>query len=237
MTSATGFSECKSASYRASSNNDVLIIEQPHYHETRFEYDERREVLWKTLCDAYFSRFIRPDFHVLDLGAGYAHFINNIRCANRTAIDEWPMLPKFAQPGVRALVGSVTDLSSVPDKSVDFAFASNLFEHLTRPEFSIVLTNLKQKLKTGGTLNILQPNYRLAYREYFDDYTHVAIYSDVSLCDFLRANGYRILSSTPGFLPFSIKGRLPVAPWLIRLYLLLPWKPMAKQMWVRAEPA
>lgn len=212
-------------------------MSQAGYHETRFEYDERREILWKTLCDAYFSALIKPEFHVLDLGAGYGHFINNVRCAKRTAVDQWPMLPKYAQPGVEALVSSVTDLSGVADDSVDFTFASNLFEHLTQDQFGTVLAALKNKLRTGGTLTILQPNYRRAYREYFDDYTHIAVYSDISLCDFLRAHGYRILSCTPGFLPFSLKSRFPVAPWLIRLYLWLPWKPLAKQMLVRAEPA
>jgi len=212
-------------------------VTQPSYHETRFDYDERREILWKTLCDAYFSRFIEAGFHVLELGAGYAHFINNVRCARRTAVDQWPGLAEFAAHGVEAHVRSVTDLGMIADHSVDFAFASNLFEHLTQQEFAAVLAALKQKLKKGGTLNILQPNYRRAYREYFDDYTHVAVWSDISLCDFLRANGYRIVSSTPGFLPFSVKSRFPVAPRLIRLYLRLPWKPFAKQMLIRAEPS
>lgn len=209
---------------------------QTLYHEIRFEYDERRKVLWKTLCNAYFSKLIRPEFHVLELGAGYGHFINHVRCAKRTAIDRWERLPSLVEPGVEAHVGSATDLEFIPDGTVDFAFASNLFEHLTQEEFATILAGLKRKLRAGGTLTILQPNYKLAYREYFDDYTHITVYSDISLCDFLRANGYRIISSTPGFLPFSLKSRFPVAGWLVRLYLLLPWKPFAKQMLIRSEP-
>ncbi|HUB79473.1 MAG TPA: class I SAM-dependent methyltransferase [Bryobacteraceae bacterium] len=206
------------------------------YHETRFDHDPRRELLWKTLCDAYFNKLIRPDFHVLELGAGYAYFINNVRCARRTAVDRWEKLPSCVAPGVEAKVGEVTDLRFVPDGQVDFAFASNLFEHLTQAEFASVLAQLKQKLRPGGTLTILQPNYKLAYRHYFDDYTHVAVYSDISLCDFLRANGYRVISSAARFLPFSLKSRFPVAPWLIRMYLMFPWKPFAGQMLVRAMP-
>jgi ubiquinone/menaquinone biosynthesis C-methylase UbiE len=204
------------------------------YYESRFQYDERREILWKTLCRAYFNKLVKPEDHVLELGAGYANFINNVRCRERTAIDYSPMLKKFADPRVTVRIGSVTDLQFVPDGSVNFVFASNLFEHLSQQDFSAVLTQLKQKLAPGGTVNILQPNYRLAYRQYFDDYTHVSVYSDVSLCDFIRANGYRIVEIRPGFLPFSIKSRFPVLPWLIRFYLLLPWKPFAKQMFVRA---
>lgn len=206
------------------------------YHQTRFEFDPRRDVLWRTLCQAYFAKFIRPDFHVLDLGAGYAHFINHVQCAQRTAIDRFEMLRKYAAPGVATRIGEITDLEFLSDHSVDFAFASNVFEHLSQDDLALVLRQLRKKLKRGGTLNILQPNYRLAFREYFDDYTHVSVYSDVSMCDFLRAHGFRILSCQPGFLPFSIKSRFPVAPWLIRLYLKLPWKPFAKQMFIRAEP-
>lgn len=204
------------------------------YRRTRFRPDDNRETLWATLCDSYFQRLIGPEFHVLELGAGYANFINNIRCRTRTAVDIWPGLPEHVQSEVTARVGPVTDLGFLPDASVDFVFASNLFEHLTQAQFAGVLAQLRTKARAGATLNILQPNYRRAYREYFDDYTHVAIYSDVSLCDFLEAHGWRVVQCVPGFLPFSLKSGLPVWPWLIRLYLRLPWRPLAKQMLVRA---
>jgi ubiquinone/menaquinone biosynthesis C-methylase UbiE len=206
------------------------------YHKTRFASDDRREALWKTLCESYFNRLIPPDATVLELGAGYCNFINNIRCKRRFAVDMWPGIQDAAQPGVRTIVGSVTDLSFVPDASVDFAFASNLFEHLAQADFALTLCELRRTLSRGGSLNILQPNYKLAYREYFDDYTHVAIYSDTSICDFLAANGFRVIERHPGFLPFSIKSRWPVSPFLIRLYLASPVKPFAKQMLIRAVP-
>ena len=207
------------------------------YRRTRFPRDPNREILWATLCASYFQRLVDPEFHVLELGAGYANFINNIRCRARTAIDVWPALPEHVRSGVTARVGSVTDLEFLPDASVDFVFASNLFEHLTQAQFADVLAQLGKKVRSGATLNILQPNYRRAYKEYFDDYTHLTVYSDVSLCDFLEAHGWRVIECVPGFLPFSLKSVLPVRPSLIRLYLRLPWKPLAKQMFVRAQRA
>jgi hypothetical protein len=86
-------------------------------------------------------------------------------------------------------------------------------------------------------LNILQPNYRFAYREYFDDYTHIAVYSDRSLVDFLEAHGFQVLECHPRFLPLTIKSRFQVSPFLIRAYLRLPFKPMGKQMLIRASQA
>jgi len=206
------------------------------YHETRFAFDERREMLWRTLCHSYFNRLIPPDSTVLELGAGYCNFINNVKAARRIAFDVWPGVAEAAQPGVQPVVGTVTDLSSIPGGSVDFVFASNLFEHLTQTDFALTLRELRRTLSPQGTLNILQPNYKRAYREYFDDYTHIAIYSDISMCDFLAAHDFRVIERHAGFLPFSIKSRWPVSPFLIRLYLASPFKPFAKQMLIRAVP-
>jgi hypothetical protein len=97
-----------------------------------------------------------------------------------------------------------------------------------------VLKQLRTKLNHGGTLNILQPNYRFAYREYFDDYTHVTVYSDRSLSEFITSHGYRVIDCQPRFLPLTVKSSLPVWPILLQLYLAIPFKPMGKQMLVRA---
>ncbi|MFY9726242.1 MAG: class I SAM-dependent methyltransferase [Bryobacteraceae bacterium] len=204
------------------------------YHDTRLPYDAKREVLWKALCEVYFQPLVPPDACVLELGAGYGHFINNIRCARRIALDQWESFGEYLQPNVVASVGSVTDLSFLEDRSVDFAFASNLFEHLTQSDFAVVLQQLLYKLKPGGTLNIVQPNYRFAYKEYFDDYTHVAVYSHLSLADFLAAHGFRVIDCQPRFLPLTVKSKLPVWRILIRMYLASPFKPLGKQMLVRA---
>jgi SAM-dependent methyltransferase len=205
------------------------------YFQTRFSKDPRREVLWQTLCEHYFNKLIGRGDHVLELGAGYGYFINNVRCARRSAIDLWEGLEQMAAPGVATRIGAVTDLSFVEDGSVDFVFASNLFEHIPIPELEKVLGEVRRVLRPGGTLNLLQPNYRECYREYFDDYTHVTVFSDISLCDFLEANGFTVTECRPRFLPLTIKSRIPVSRLGIRLYLMSPWKPMGKQMLVRAR--
>ena len=207
------------------------------YHKTRLSYDPRRDLLLKTLCEAYFQRLVPPDSCVLELGAGYGHFINNIRCAQRIAVDRWEGSAQFLASDVVAHIGDATDLSFLADRSVDFVFASNLFEHLAKNDFVTILDQLRDKMKIGGTLNIIQPNYRFAYREYFDDYSHISVYSDRSLSDFLESHGFHVFKCIPRFLPLTVKSRLPIIPLLIRLYLLLPFKPMGKQMFIRASIA
>jgi SAM-dependent methyltransferase len=206
------------------------------YHETRLAQDARRDVVWKALWRYFFRHRIAPQDCVLDLGCGYGDFINNVEARRRLALDLWPQMPVHVAPGVEAHVGPATELGWIEDGSVDFAFASNLFEHIPQPAFAEVLEALKAKLSARGRLTILQPNYRYAYREYFDDYTHVSVYSHVSLADFLSANGWEVVEVRPRFLPLTVKSRLPVSPALIGAYLKSPIKPMGKQMLLVAAP-
>jgi SAM-dependent methyltransferase len=206
------------------------------YHRSRLPPDKRRDVLWETLWRYYFSAMVDPNDCVLDLGAGYGNFINAAVARRRIAVDAWDGFPAHLAAGIEHKVGSVADLEFLDDGAVDFAFASNLFEHLTRDDFSAVLAALRRKLSAKGTLTIVQPNYRYAFREYFDDYDHKSVYSHVSLADYLTANGYEVFQVEPRFMPLSVKGRLPVSPFLIRAWLASPIKPIGKQMLIRARP-
>lgn len=207
------------------------------YHDTRFAADAKRDVLWRTLCKSWFARRVPAEGCVLDLGAGYGHFINNVTARRRIAVDSWPGLKDQVADGVEAIVGDVTDLSPIENSVVDYAFASNLFEHLPQAGFAEVLGELRRVLRPDGVLTILQPNYAYAYREYFDDYTHVSVWTHVSLPDFLAAHGFQPTSVIPKFLPLTIKSRLPVSPLLIEAYLASPIKPLGKQMLVTARRA
>jgi len=206
------------------------------YHDSRLAFDPKRQVVWDALWHYYFRRLVPADGCVLDLGCGYGDFINAVGARRRIGLDLWDGFPPHLKPGIESVVAPVTDLSKIEDDSVDFAFASNLFEHISQADFATTLDALRSKLTERGSLAILQPNYRYAYREYFDDYTHVSIYSHISIADFLAAHGWEVLDVQPRFLPLTVKSRLPVWPPLIGAYLKSPVKPLGKQMLVRARP-
>jgi SAM-dependent methyltransferase len=207
------------------------------YHDTRLAFDPRRETVWKALWRYHFRHIVPADGCVLDLGCGYGDFINQVEAKRRIALDSWEGFPAHLRPGVEPIVSSVTELGGIAEGTVDFAFASNLFEHLTQADFAAALAALRPKLSERGSLAILQPNWRYAFREYFDDYTHISVWSHVSLADFLAANGWEVIEVRPRFLPLTVKSRLPVWPPLIGAYLKSPVKPLGKQMLVRARPA
>ena len=204
------------------------------YHHTRFPPDPRRRVVWQTLVACEFQKQIPPDAVVLELGAGYGDFINAVKARRRIAVDRWPGMTEYLAPGVEGLVAGIAQLDGVPDNSVDYVFASNCFEHVSRQELLDCLIQLRRKMKAGAMLAIVQPNFKYCVREYFDDYTHLSIYTDHSLCDLLAAKGFKIVRCVPRFLPLTLKLGVPAHPRLIRLYLASPIKPFAKQMLVCA---
>ena len=124
--------------------------------------------------------------------------------------------------------------------SFDVVLASNLLEHFEPDTAATVVAGAGRVLRPGGRLILIQPNFRIAFRRYFDDYTHRAVFTDVSLAALLRATGFAIERVAPRFLPYSMQGRrLPLARWMVAAYLASLLKPGAGQMLVvgRKEPA
>jgi len=199
------------------------------YFQSRFVYDASREGIWQEIC-AYLQPLIAANASVLDLGAGYCSFINHIRAADKYALDLYPDFAQFAQPDVKTFVGSCDDLSMFASGQMDVIFASNLLEHLTRPMIDATLAEIRRVLKPGGLLILIQPNFKYSYRDYFDDYTHIQVFTHLGLADLLSSRGFAVERVEPRFVPFSFRSRLPKWPWLAWVYLRLPVRPFARQM-------
>jgi SAM-dependent methyltransferase len=206
------------------------------YHSVHLTPDPAREVVWQVVAN-HLAHWIPPHAHVLEIGAGYCAWINAVRGARRVATDIWPEVVRHAAPGVDARVlDATTSLRSLGDATFDVALASNVLEHFAPDTAASVVGDLFHVLKPGGRLLVVQPNVRYAGSDYFDDYTHRAIFTDVSLPALLRAEGFQVDEVRARFLPYSMReSRLPIRAWLVRAYLRSPFKPMAGQMLVVAH--
>jgi ubiquinone/menaquinone biosynthesis C-methylase UbiE len=204
-----------------------------HYFASRYTYDPGRARVWRAICE-YLQCYVTPGDAVLELGAGYCDFINQIRADTKYALDANADVAKFCAPGV-TFVHSGADALPLGAGSVNVILASNLLEHLTNAELDALFVHIDRVLRPGGTLLLIQPNIFYAYRRYWDDYTHVKAFSHVSLADFLVSKGFTIAAAEPRFLPLTMKSVLPKSYLLTKTYLALPWRPLAGQMLVAAR--
>lgn len=208
------------------------------YHEAHFREHRSREAVWQVVA-THLARYVPSSARVVELGAAYCHWINNVSAASRVAVDVWEGVRQHAAEGVEPCVLDLSlGMDAFADASFDVALASNVLEHFA-PDVALALVGeVCRILKPGGRVIVVQPNFRYAFREYFDDYTHRAVFTDVSLPALLRAAGFTIDVVRPRFLPYSMReSRLPIRPWLVRAYLASPWKPWAGQMLVVATKA
>ena len=203
--------------------------------EPRYPFLKARQGVWREI--AVYVAKDAPDVEVLvELGAGYCDFINNFSASTRIALELNAAMEKHAAPGVDfratdALVG----LRALRSGTVDLVFASNFFEHVSEGYLTELLSQIDRVLTRAGRLILIQPNWRYCAPSYFDDETHVTIFSDESLGRLLLCHGFRLERVEPRLLPFSMKSVGPKWPLLVRAYLHSPIRPMAAQMYIVAS--
>lgn len=204
------------------------------YHHVRFRFDPERAKVWRVLC-AYLQRWVFDSEPLLDLGAGYGEFSRFTRASEKWALDLNPELIEYWDPGVRPIIQRAAEPLPLPDRSLGAVFASNFFEHFTTDEGAQILAEVRRVLRPGGRLIVVQPNFRLEPRRYFDDYTHKTAYTETGFAGLLQASGFDVIHSEPRFTPFTMQSRWPKAEWMVRLYLALPFRPFAGQFLLVAQ--
>ena len=208
------------------------------YHAAHLTPDPARAVVWQVIAE-HLGRWIPSGAHVLEIGAGYCDWINNVKAERRVAVDLWPEVVRCTAAGVEPVVLDVTrDLERLGTQSFDVVLASNVLEHFPPDTVTQVLDGIGRLLRPEGRVLLVQPNFRYAFREYFDDYTHRSVFTDVSLPALLRSRGFEIDRLERRFAPYSMrKARVRPSPWLVRAYLRSPIRPGAGQMLVVARKA
>jgi SAM-dependent methyltransferase len=195
-----------------------------------------RQRVWKILCNDFFARYIPKNSVVLDLGAGWGEFINNIDAIEKYALD------LNADTGIRVSANVKFTQQSCAQKwpnyseSLDIVFTSNFLEHL--PDKASVQSTIAEAhrcLKPGGLLICLGPNIKYVPGEYWDFWDHNIPLTELALGEVLKLCGFNIIESIPKFLPYSMSNEARLPPLIfVRLYLQMPfvWSIFGRQFLV-----
>jgi SAM-dependent methyltransferase len=193
---------------------------------------EYRNQVWQVLCSEFFAAYVPAQSRVLDLGAGWGEFINNIVAGEKFAMDLNPATGSHLSAGISFIHQDCSQPWPLESESLDVVFTSNFLEHL--PDKASVQRTMSEAyrcLREGGRIIYLGPNIRYLQREYWDFWDHSIPITDLSCIELLTSVGFSIDLSLPRFLPYSMSTgrRHPLA--LVRLYVRLPllWRFFGKQ--------
>jgi dolichol-phosphate mannosyltransferase len=218
---------------------NVTRIELQDLYRHRFSEPDRhaKAKVWQVIVSSFLQQWIAPDHVVIDLGCGDGEFLTYVRCARRVGVDGNPDAAQNLDTDIEFHHENISDLSFLPNDSVDTSFTSNVLEHLaSKDEVAQVVLEARRVLKPGGQFLALGPNLRLLPGAYWDFWDHHVPLTDRSLVELLTTTGFRIATCYPRFLPYTTRSALPQAPQLVWLYLKIPplWRLFGKQFFIRA---
>jgi SAM-dependent methyltransferase len=193
----------------------------PELYDARFDEREvsSKDAVWREVV-RFLSRYIDPAAPVLDVACDRGHFIRNVTGSERWATDIRDVSGSLPR-SVTFVQGSGLDLAGLlPNDHFGTVFMSNYLEHLGSSDQVIdQLRVARELLRPGGRVIVLQPNIRLVGPRYWDFIDHKVALTERSLLEAAELAHLRTVDLITRFLPYSTKGRLPSAPWLVRGYL------------------
>jgi ubiquinone/menaquinone biosynthesis C-methylase UbiE len=202
-------------------------------YQYRFQHiaADKKRFTWEEIANFIYKKLSEPAA-ILDPAAGMCELINAIKSKERWAVDlnEY-FVGKYADPNVKVVVGDIFKVP-LPENHFDAIFISNFLEHLdSQQQVAGFLEKMFACTKPGGKIAVMGPNFKYAYRSYFDFADHTVILSELGLAEHLYGAGFEISCIHPRFLPLSFRGNLPVSRWLVSMYLSFPfaWRILGKQ--------
>lgn len=206
-------------------------------YNLRFAANEAyRQQVWKILCTDYFSKSIETDSaRVLDVGAGWGEFINNIEAGEKFAMDLNPETMERLSTGIRFLHQDCSQPWDIESGYLDLVFTSNFLEHLNdKASIERTVAEAYRCLKDGGLLICMGPNIKAVPGAYWDFWDHQIPLTDLSCAELLRMKGFAIERCIGRFIPYSMSTNFNPPLFLMKIYLRFPflWPLFGKQFLV-----
>lgn len=205
-------------------------------YQLRFEKKaDYRSKVWQILCQDFFTRYVQVDATILDLGAGWGEFINNIEARNKYAMDLNPATGQHLAQGITFVHQNCSDPWPFASGSLDVIFTSNFLEHLPNKNcVELAFDEAKRCLREGGLFICMGPNMKCIPGAYWDFWDHNLPLTELSISELMKMKGLRLEKCISRFLPYSMSNGSQPPLFLVKLYLKTPvvWKIFGKQFLV-----
>lgn len=194
--------------------------------------EEYRDKVWQIICAEFLYQYVPKVSTVLDLGAGWGEFINNVIATNKIAMDLNPATEKHLLSGITFLQQDCSYKWEIESDSLDVVFTSNFMEHLSdKTSIERAIAEAYRCLKNGGKIICMGANIKYIQGAYWDFWDHHVPITDLSCAELLKMHGFSIERSIPRFLPYSMSTGNKPPLFLVKLYLRIPvlWRLFGKQ--------
>ena len=186
----------------------------------------------------YLAKYLQNAESILDVGCGQGDFISQVHGKTLIALDLDPQAENYLPSNFRFINGGFERLIELDPKSIDVIWASNFLEHLEMKDVLIFMKEAHRLVRVSagsGYLIVMQPNFRYAFKNYFDDFTHKTIFTDKSLVSVMRLAGFEVEVCEKRFLPYSLDSKKAKFSFLIGLYLKSKIRIFSGQMLIVAK--
>lgn len=172
-------------------------------YRLRFKKMEQyRNGVWKILCSQFFTKYIPDDSSVLDLGADWGEFINNVTAKTKFAMDLNSDTKQHLAKNITLLHQDCSTQWQVESDSLDIVFTSNFLEHLPDKEkVDYTIAEAFRCLKSGGQIICLGPNIKYVNGAYWDFWDHYIPLTEASTEEMLKLAGFVVQEFIPPFCP------------------------------------
>jgi SAM-dependent methyltransferase len=128
---------------------------------------------------------------MLEPGCGRGEFLNNFKemGLDVVGVDISPEATTYDNGLEVKLCDVENELLPFEDNTFDVIYSKSFIEHLYYPERYLI--EAYRVLKPNGVLLTLVPDWESNYKTYFDDFTHRAPFTKISLIDAYKMYGFK----------------------------------------------
>ncbi|MGH9316876.1 MAG: methyltransferase domain-containing protein [Thermoanaerobaculia bacterium] len=142
-------------------------------------------------------RWLGPTYEggaVLDVGSGIGvngRILSQLGVWHVLGLDlDWGCLQTSRGRGLGVFSADLSRELPLSDGTVELALLIHVIEHL--PDGGFLMRAIHRVLRPGGRVVVVTPDWKSAWRGFYDDPTHIRPYSRQSLDAVLAASGFQV---------------------------------------------